>query len=181
MALIEQFDDLRPGLVVERLTYYSFDFSLPLSDTPAFDEAADAVLDFDGGVTARFTWYQQGPIERLTIGSHAIGTDEPCFSDDMSDSGSRRKVDATDRWGLAGLELTGHEVIVGESSDGSIQPWSCRLDFGEHRSLVVALGEVTQSGAPTYMPDSILITADQRLAESYRTVTSSLTAWGSVV
>jgi hypothetical protein len=177
MTLIEQFEDLRPGLVLKRLAYYSFDFSLPLSEELGFDEAADAVLDFEGGDSARFTWAQIGGVERLAIGSHAMDVSGPTFSDDPN-SADRRRVDATNRWGLAGAVLEGHEVVLNESPDGSQQVWSCRLDFDRSSSLVFALGEV-QSGAPAYIWDSILITGDKRLAKSYKVQTSVLSAWGS--
>lgn len=179
MVLIESFDDLRPGLVVEQLTYYSFDFSLPLSQQPTFDEAADVVLDFSDGTVARFTWYMKGLEERLTIGSHAMSTDGPEYTEDPEENAGRRKIDATDRWSMSGLVLSGHELVYGKSPEGASEPWSCRLDFDKGRSLVVALGEYGESGEPTWMPDSLLVTSDRAVAESYRPIASEASSWGT--
>jgi len=180
MVLLERFEDLRPGLVVEGLTYYSFDFSLPLSDPPLFDEAADVVIDFSDGTIARFTWYMNGLSERLTIGSHAMPDDGPSYSEDPEEGAGRRKIDATDRWGLRGLVLKGHELVYGDSPIGSDEPWSCRLDFEQGRSLVIALGEYDfQSGEPRYMPDALLVTSDQTVAEAYRPLAGRASSWGT--
>lgn len=179
MVLIESFEDLRPGLVVESLTYYSFDFSLPLSQQPTFDEAADVVLDFSDGTVARFTWYMSGYKERLTIGSHAMPAHGPLFTDDPEEGAGRRRIDATDRWSMSGLVLEGYELVYGESTEGLSEPWSCRLDFDKGRSLVVALGEYGELGEPIWMPDSLLVTSDRAVAESYRPIASEASSWGS--
>ncbi len=179
MQYLQSFDELAPGLVVSRLTYHCFDFSLPLTDPPTFDEAHEVAVVFEGDLVARFTWQLAPPrYERLVVGTHALNSDAELEARERSDGGPYA-VDATARWGLGGAVLQGHHVVLGETGFGLREEWSCRLDFDHDRSLVVALGELSSDTLVSYIPDSLVVTGNAEVARSYRPIASDASAFGA--
>jgi hypothetical protein len=73
--------------------------------------------------------------------------------------------------GILGRTIHGVEVAWHISSTGAGCPrsvWAVRIDLDGGSSFVIALGEI-QEGAPTYLPDSIVVIFDKDVAASYWT------------
>ena len=123
------------------------------------------ILTFDNlGVLLR--WDLNPPIERLVM-----------VSDEHSQAGPLvRRVDVSGRWGaFLGAQLIAASWAEQETSDG-LQPWALTLAFAEVGELVVALGEVVE-GSPSYLPDSLIVTASRDVALSYRPSSALTPAW----
>ena len=92
-------------------------------------------------------------------------------------SGLVHRFDVSERWqGLLGARLIGASWSDHETGDG-VQPWAVTLEF-DIGELVVALGEVID-GRPSYLPDSLVVTANRRLALDYRPPAALTPAWTS--
>lgn len=89
---------------------------------------------------------------------------------------SIRHIDVSGRWSpFLGSQLIGVSWAEQETSDG-FQPWAVTLMFGVVGELVIALGEL-MNGVPTYIPDSLIVTASRRAALSYQPTASPTPAW----
>ncbi|MFD3403742.1 hypothetical protein ACFWUU_23865 [Kribbella sp. NPDC058693] len=88
----------------------------------------------------------------------------------------KRRLDVSRRWSaFLGAQVVGIYWTEQETTDG-FQPWAVTLDFEGVGELVIALGELVD-GVPTYLPDSLIVTASQDVARSYKPPASPTPAW----
>lgn len=143
---------------------------LEWDDEPVATSIVDAVpkaviLTFDS-LSVLLRWDLSPPTERLVM-----------MSDEHSQTGPLvRRVDVSGRWGaFLGAQLIAASWAEQETGDG-LQPWAVTLAFAEVGDLVVALGEVVD-GFPSYIPDSLIVTASRDVALSYRPSAALTPAW----
>jgi hypothetical protein len=155
------------GIVLRQVTYEGLEWDAAPAG-PGFDEVSIAVaLAFAGSPTYTLQWQVWKEYERLTT----------CEGMGRVASPHIRIVDASQRWNhLLGARVAGQRVAMQDTMWGP-QPWSTRLDFDTGDSLVVCLGELTAAGAPTYLPDSLLVTGSQPHATAYRPCAAHASAW----
>jgi hypothetical protein len=143
---------------------------LPWEPEPAESAAIDAVsraviLKFDkAGIQIR--WKLQPPVERIVV--------EPV--EDWRDAPLSNVVSVSSRWSdLIGRRLSGYRLSYQHVESGS-EPWAITLDFEGGLRLLLALGELTD-GKPTYLPDSLVVTADALVASAYAPPASEGNPW----
>jgi hypothetical protein len=57
--------------------------------------------------------------------------------------------------------------------------WSLRLNVESGSSVTIALGDIDETGALTYQPDSVAVIFDETIARGYWIPASSESAWGT--
>jgi hypothetical protein len=156
------------GVPLRRVIYEQLEWDELLPRGQGFDQVSIAVaLDFGGSDLFRLRWRVREPFECLTTSEWTSGDPTP----------HTRIVDVSQRWAhLLGARVVAQHMSVQETEWGP-QPWSVRLSFDNRRELVVCLGELTPEGAPTYLPDSLLVTDSQEYAAAYRPRAALTSAW----
>lgn len=130
------------------------------------DAVPKAVVLKFGELNVLLTWDLRPPTEQLVM-----LTAEPSQPSPLT-----RRVDVSERWGtFLGAKLVGTSWAQQETGDG-LQPWAVTLAFAGAGELVVALGEVVD-GSPSYIPDSLIVTASRDAALSYRPPATLAPAW----
>lgn len=161
----------QPHLLGRRLTAVHYDL-LAWDAEPSVDSTVDEVamavlLTFD---TSRLLlrWDLRPPVEQLVVLSNEPDEPKPLT----------RRADVSRRWtAFLGAKLIGASWADQETTDG-LQPWAITLAFEGAGELVIALGELLD-GIPTYLPDSLIVTASRDVALSYRPPASLTPAWTS--
>jgi len=155
-------------LLGRRLAGVHYDV-LSWEDEPLASSAVDQVpmavtLSFDR-LRVQLRWDLRPPIERLVI-----------LTDVAEPGPLTRRIDVSRRWGaFLGSQLVAASWAEQETADG-YQPWAVTFAFENVGELVVALGELVD-GTPTYLPDSLIVTASREAAVSYQPVASATPAW----
>jgi len=143
-------------------------------EVPSAKAFADVVpmailLEFDE-TSALLKWDLDPPSEQLTILWDEIPLPGPLI----------RRVDVSKRWGpFLDETLLTATWAQHETGDGW-QPWAVTLAFSNGSELVVALGEMI-GGSPSYLPDSLIITASREISRSYQPKAALTPAWTAPV
>lgn len=158
-------------LLGSRLTGVHYDLLEWEAEVPvdsALDEVPKAVLLAFDRLDVLLRWELRPPIEQLLMLSNQDAQPGPLF----------RRVDVSRRWvAFLGAQVVGASWAEQETCDG-LQPWAVTISFDGARELVVALGELVD-GVPTYLPDSLIVTASREVALSYWPPASPTPAWTS--
>jgi hypothetical protein len=134
--------------------------------TSSVDAIAMAVILQLDEMSVLLRWDLHPPTERLVIVSGEHSQLAPLV----------RRVDVSERWGaFLGAKVVAASWAQQETGDG-LQPWAVTFSFADVGELVVALGEVVD-GSPSYIPDSLIMTASQDAALSYRPLAALTPAW----
>lgn len=150
--------DAVEGRTLVGLAYLGFPWDPVPSDAESVDAVNGAVvLDF-GDMRLAVRWDLRPPVERLIVESFdAFATAAPLTT-------SR---DVSHRWrSVLGSSLTSHAWGWHEVESGR-EIWAVALRFSNAQTLTIALGELVE-GVPTYMPDSLVVTATERIAKAYK-------------
>lgn len=159
-----------PRVLGSRLRAVKYDL-LEWEDEPDGTSLVDTVpkaviLEFDESSVV-LAWDLNPPTERLVM----IGSEDPPQPGPLV-----RRVDVSERWDvLLGATLVGISWAQQETGDG-LHPWAVTLAFADAGELVVALGEALD-GSPSYLPDSLIVTASRDAALSYRPLAALTPAW----
>lgn len=146
------------GRTLVGITYVGLPWDSGPSDTDSVDVVNRAVvLDFDG-VRLAVRWDLRPPIECLVVEN---------FDPSSTKAPLTTTRDVSHRWrSVIGGALIAHDWGWQEVESGR-EAWALSLRLGNAQTLFVALGELID-GAPTYMPDSLVVTASERIARAYR-------------
>jgi len=156
-------------LLGRRLTGVRYDM-FAWDDLPTAESSVDAVpmaviLSFNG-LNICLRWNLEPPSEQLVMLTET----------DLSSGPLVRRVDVSERWhDLLNAQLVRASWAEHETGEG-VQPWAVTFDFARAGGLVVALGELID-GLPSYLPDSLLVTADRDVALRYRPPGALTPAW----
>lgn len=162
--------ELHSSIVGRRLTGLFYDL-FNWSPLPSRSSAVDAVpmgviLRFENSESATFRWVLHPPVERLAL----------VRSEDYPPGPLVRRVEVSSRWsqfvGTEATDLSWSQQRIGDD----LLPWAATLAFGSAGELVVALGELA-GGEPSYLPDSLLVTASHLSAASYWPSAALSAAW----
>jgi hypothetical protein len=131
-------------------------------------------LALSNGLRLAVYWEMEGEDEYLSISATSLASGS---DDNLIDA-----VDVSDvpKWSskigrtIRSLGIAWH--VANLNCPNSV--WALRFDLEDHSSFVISLGEI-RNGAPTYLPDSVLVLFEKEDAESYRTAASTTSAWGS--
>lgn len=135
---------------------------LPWDPTPADTQLVDVVnravvLDFDG-LRLAVRWDLRPPVERLAVES---------YGESSAVAPLTTSHDVSHRWrSVIGGVLNAHAWGWHEVESGT-EVWAVALRFSNAQTLFIALGELVE-GAPIYLPDSLVVTASERIAKAYR-------------
>jgi hypothetical protein len=156
-------------VVGRRLRGVKYDV-LEWEESPALTSIVDTIpkaviLEFaELGVLV--TWDLDPPSEQLVMRRSEGSTPGPLA----------RRIDVSMRWkAFLGAEVVSASWAQHETGDG-LQPWAVTLMFAGVGELVVALGE-TVDGDPSYIPDSLIMTASRDVALSYQPRAALTSAW----
>ena len=182
-------------LKLKSVAYEGFTWDEFPDQCGGFDSVSMAVsLRFENGDQFSLRWRMWEPFECLTTSERLEGTDQDPFTrrwriDAQGEFSSAAKqaddrvsplsrvADVSTRWAhLLDAKVVAQHLAFQETQWGP-QPWSCRLDFDNGRSLVVCLGEMTKSGIPTYLPTSLLVTDCRESAMAFRPSAALASAW----
>lgn len=126
------------------------------------------------GAAVVFSWAMRGPDEGLTVEVRDSSEVDINLPGDAVDVSSH--VDWAPFLGESISGLTPAWHVPGE---GSVEmPWSFRVDFASKLTLVVALGELKESGL-SYSPDSLSVIFDRNVALSYRIPAGISSSYGN--
>lgn len=154
------------GRCLVSLRYEVLDWEVQPDASAKIDAVAMAVImDFEGCSVA-FRWDLRPPTEQLVVvASESVGVGRRA-----------RRIDVSRRWStFVGAELVAARWSYHETGEG-LQPWAVTLSFAGVGDLVVALGELV-AGSPSYLPDSLIITASEDLAREYQPRAALEPAW----
>jgi hypothetical protein len=122
-------------------------------------------LDF-GVVKVQIRWDLRPPVERLAVERQAPWQEVPLTS----------ILDVSGRWRpLLGRRLLTYRFGLQDVESGQ-ERWALLLAFEGGSKLLVALGELVE-GCPTYLPDSLIVTADPDVALAYAPIASLGSVW----
>jgi hypothetical protein len=155
--VIAQFEELPTGQPVTAVKYELLSWEELPPTRPDVESVSTAViLQFQDETVARFHWHLRPPSEYLALGPWLPG--DP--------TSPTREVDVSDRWSVIGASLTSYSLAHQQIGD-SLSPWSCHLRFGGELHMIISLGEQTESGDLTYIPDSLLVMDTPARARTY--------------
>ena len=158
--------DQAVGLMLRRISYVGLPWDQEPKDSSLVDVVSRAVL-LDFGLTSlQIGWYLRPPIERLAVAQQ-----------ESWEGASLTTVhDVSGRWRrLIGKQLRAYRFGMQDVESG-LEPWAVLLEFGGDVKLFVALGEMT-AGHPTYLHDSLVVTAEPDIARAYIPIASMSSAW----
>jgi len=121
-------------------------------------------------------WWMEGVREGLGF---IVDPDEQFYDDE-----ALQLVDVTseNRWTVIRASTPVSSALSWHLPDDEAPKcaWSFRLNFESGLSVTVALGDVDEAGVGlTYQPDSVAVIFDETVAQRYRILASSESAWGS--
>lgn len=129
----------------------------------------------DGSVLA-LLWEQRGWEEFLAIVPMSVsGSWAEGLIDVLSVSGTPEWMDILGRT-IHGVGVAWHIP----NADCPKSVWAIRIEVDGGSSFAIALGEIHE-GAPTYLPDSIVVLFGREAAESYWIPGNDTSAWGETV
>jgi len=189
---------IRPApldMPLKQIVYETFEWDELSANNDGFDSVSMSVsFVFEQAEPFTLSWRMWEPFECLTTLEMWQGSERDPFTrawrelvvtaqpNNLSQSGEasiqHEFKDVSRKWAnMLGARITGQYLAMGETGWGAIQPWSCRLEFDNGRSIVVCLGEILENGAPSYLPDSLLVTGSREKAMAYRPPGARASAW----
>ncbi len=155
------------GRTLVGITYLGFPWDSMPSDAESVDAVNRAiVLDF-GDVRLAVRWDLRPPVERLIVES---------FDASAAAAPLTTSRDVSHRWqSILGSSLTSHAWGWHEVESGR-EIWAVALRFSNAQTLIIALGELVE-GVPTYLPDSLVVTATERIAKAYKPRAATNSLW----
>lgn len=147
------------GRRLRGVQYDLFEWDDAPDATVSVDTVPKAVILVLDELSVVLTWELRPPAEQLTMAVLGGMYPDPALL--------FRRLDVSRRWSaFLGAELVSTSWAEQETGDG-VQPWAVTLVFAGVGTLVVALGEVLD-GSPSYIPDSLVVTASRDVACAYR-------------
>lgn len=150
--------DAVEGRTLVRMAYVGLPWDPAPSDADPMDAVnRAAILDFDD-IRLIVRWDLRPPVERLVVETYdaSIATAPLTSVHDVSH-----------RWrSVIGGVLVSHAWGWHDVESGR-ETWALALTFNNAQTLFIALGELVE-GDPTYLPDSLVVTATEHVAQVYR-------------
>ncbi|MGW4115106.1 hypothetical protein ACWEFJ_29885 [Actinosynnema sp. NPDC004786] len=142
--------------------------SLPSDDVHGIDIAV--VLHLSTGVFS-IEWDRDDLVEGLSV--------EPSSVPESSDYRIVVPASRSPQWQdlLGGVITDLHLMWQVSEKDCPESLWSLRLGVDSAKHVVIALGELTEDGGPTYHPDGLVVMFDGPTASSYRPPGANGSAW----
>ncbi|HBX81963.1 MAG: hypothetical protein WAV45_09440 [Propionibacteriaceae bacterium] len=149
-----------------QVEYVLLPWEASLQPGRVIDAVSRAIILRFESVDLQFRWVLKPPVERLIV--------EP--PDALAQAPLTVTLEVGERWpDLLGTRMVGCEFGYQHVESGR-EPWAALLVFEGGARLLIALGELVDA-VPTYLPDSLVITADAHVAQGYTPPASEGSPW----
>lgn len=154
------------GQRLVRIDYVMLPWETEIRGKAAIDAVSRAVILTFEKTQLQVRWKLQPPVEKIVV--------EP--ADGWRGIPLAAIVSANARWSdFLGLKLCDYRTTYQHVESGR-EPWAFLLNFDGGLRLLIALGELN-NGGPTYLPDSLVVTADALVATAYKPPASEGPPW----
>jgi hypothetical protein len=148
-----------------------------LPKAPVHEVHSEITLEFESHLILSIAWAQGDFLEGLDVRI----IDSVHFAPTVIDP-EVLEANALPEWAnMINSTFLGAAAALQEFDHGAQTAWAVRLRFDSEGSIVVALGEPSESSIPDYRPTSLIAIFDETVAKAFTHRGTQDSAWGSVI